>query len=275
MNGQFALVTGLHWGAVACYVVATLCAVTGVIFKSEKSERYGLIIAIPGLLLHGIALLIWWRIVGHGPYMDRFEVLSSNAWVMLALFLPAIRFYPRLRSAAVVVFPATFFLVALGLFLRPEIKNLPASYRGYWLILHIVFYKISFAATLIAVTFSIFYLLATGKSPRRLSFLPEPDVMDLYAYRFASFGFIFWVIGMLAGSIWAYQSLNMFWSWEPVQIWSLVTWVLFGLYLHMRRFYGWAGRKAAWLYILCFALAVFSLFVTPFINSSIHSEYFK
>ncbi|MSM40523.1 MAG: cytochrome C biogenesis protein ResC [Geobacter sp.] len=275
MNSQFALVTGLHWGAVAFYVIATICAASGVIFANSRLERYGMYSAIPGLVLHGIALLVWWRVVGHGPYMDRFEILSSNAWVMLSLFLLATRFYPRLRSAAIAVFPATFFLVALGLFFRPEIKNLPASYRGFWLILHIIFYKISFAATLIAVTFSLFYLISTGSRPRRYSYLPEPDIMDLYAYRFAGFSFTFWVIGMLAGSIWAYQSLNMFWSWEPVQIWSLVTWVVFGFYLHMRRFYGWAGRKAAWLYVFCFLLAVFSLFVTPFINSTIHSEYFK
>lgn len=275
MKGTFELVTALHWGAVLFYVVATVMAAYGILFENPKLEKMARIPAALGLLPHGAGLLIWWRMVGHGPYMDRFEVLSSNAWVVLALFLLAVRLYPRISTASMVIFPATFIMVALGIFFHPEIRNIPASYRGYWLVLHIIFYKIAFFSVLVTFTFSIFYLLGTGGRNVRVRFFPEPEVMDLYAYRFAGFGFTFWAIGMLAGSIWAYQSLNSFWSWEPVQVWALVTWIMFGLYLHMRRFFGWAGRKAAWLYTICFALVVFSLFITPYLKSSLHSEYFK
>lgn len=275
MTGSFALVTALHWGGVLFYVAATICANYGMIFRKERLERLGTLLVIPGLAFHGAGILVWWRMVGHGPYMDRFEVLSSNAWVLLAAFLLFSRLYPRLRSAAIAIYPAAFIMIAAGLFFRPEIKKLPPTFRSIWLVLHIIFYKIAFASILIAFAFSSFYLLKKRNRLEKFTRLPDLPAIDLIAYRFAGFGFAFWAIGMLAGSIWAYQSWNIFWSWDPVQTWSLVTWLVFGLYLHLRRFFDWQGERAAWLFIVCFALTIVSLFLTPLLESSIHAEYFK
>jgi ABC-type transport system involved in cytochrome c biogenesis permease subunit len=214
--------------------------------------------------------------VGHGPYIDRFEVLSSNAWILLCAFLLFAIPFPRLKAAGIVVLPAVFTLVALGLFFSPEMKTLPPTFRSVWLVLHIIFYKIAFSAIIIAFAFSLFYLLIRrGRLKRLAKSLPSLEGIDIYAYRFAGLGFTFWAIGMLAGSIWAYQSWGIFWNWDPVQTWSLVTWSVFGIYLHLRRFFSWQGERAAWLYTICFVLTLVSLFLTPLFESSIHAEYFK
>jgi len=275
MNESFALVTGLHWAGVVCYVAAVVAISYGVFFGNAKAEGFSRIIAIPGLLLHGAGLLLWWRASGHGPYLDRFEVLSSNAWILVLAYLLLVRWYPRVKAAGIVVYPSAFLMMAIGLFIRPEIKTLPPTFRSIWLVLHILFYKIAFAAIIIAFAFSIFFLLKERGRLKRFTSLPDLPVIDSYAYRFAGFGFTFWAIGMIAGSIWAYQSWNVFWSWDPVQTWSLVTWAVFGVYLHLRRFFQWSGGRAAWLYVVCFSLTLLSLFFTPFIQSSIHAEYFK
>jgi len=276
MKGSFALVTGIHWGAVVLYVVATVMVVVGQYFQKPLLARRGLWVALPGLVLHGAGLLIWWRMVGHGPYIDRFEVLSSNAWILLAAFLVFSIPFPRLVTAGVVVLPASFILVALGLFFNPEMKTLPPTFRSVWLVLHIIFYKIAFSAIIIAFAFSLFYLLIRRGRLQKLSrSLPDLPGIDSYAYRFAGLGFTFWAIGMLAGSIWAYQSWGTFWNWDPVQTWSLVTWAVFGIYLHLRRFFSWQGERASWLFVVCFALTLVSLFLTPLFESSIHAEYFK
>ncbi|GFO60936.1 cytochrome c biogenesis protein ResC [Geomonas silvestris] len=276
MKGSFALVTGIHWGAVVLYVVATVMVVVGQYFQKPQLARRGLQVAVPGLVLHGAGLLIWWRMVGHGPYIDRFEVLSSNAWILLAAFLVFTIPFPRLVTAGVVVLPASFILVALGLFFSPEMKTLPPTFRSVWLVLHIIFYKIAFSAIIIAFAFSLFYLLIRrGRLQKLAKSLPDLEGIDSYAYRFAGLGFTFWAIGMLAGSIWAYQSWGTFWNWDPVQTWSLVTWAVFGIYLHLRRFFAWQGERASWLFVVCFALTLVSLFLTPLFESSIHAEYFK
>lgn len=275
MNGSFALVTGLHWAAVLCYVAATVLVVYGALFAKERYERWGRAAAWVGIAIHAVGLGIWWRIVGHGPYVDRFEVLSADAWVLVLGFAVFSRFFPRVRAAAILVYPATFSMIALGIFTRPEIKQLPPTFRGIWLVLHIGFYKLALSAIVVAFAFSIFYMLKARGRLAWLSSLPDLPGIDLHAYRFAGFGFVFWAIGMLAGSIWAYQSWNIFWNWDPVQTWSLVAWILFGIYLHLRRFFGWQGEKAARLFIVCFLVVLVSVFFTPIIESSIHAGYFK
>lgn len=269
------LVIGLHWAGVLCYVGATILVAVGGSFAAPRATRLGDRLAWPGLLLHGAGLLAWWRLTGHGPYIDRFEVMSAYAWCLTAGLVVFGRIYRRVQAAGLVVYPLTFLMVAAALFFRPEIKQLPPTFRGIWLMLHIVFYNVSFAAIVIALAFSLFYLVHGPALARWLPALPDLPTIDLYAHRFAGFSFIFWAIGMLAGSIWAYQSWNIFWNWDPVQTWSLVSWALFGVYLHLRRFFGWSGARAAWLYVVCFLAVFVALFVTPVIESSIHAGYFK
>jgi len=275
LTETFRLVAGLHWGAVFFYALGAILATYGQIFHKDKVSTIAFRLPLAGLLLHTAGIAMWWKAVGHGPYIERFEVLTSNAWVLLVLFLGLVRFAPQFRPASLFVFPGVIFMVAVGLFLKPEIKDLPPTFRSFWLILHITIYKIAFASLVIALVFSIFFLLRRRGKLLSLARLPSLEVIDLQAYRFAGFGFALWASGMLAGSIWAYQSWNVFWNWDPVQTWSLLTWVMFGVYLHMRRFFGLQGEKAAWLFVVCFGLALVSLFLTPLFESSIHAEYFK
>ena len=275
MTNDFVLVTAIQWAAVVIYVVAAVANTWGVIFDRKRPEKLSYRIAAVGLAVHGAALGIWWRAVGHGPYITRHEVLSSMAFMMLAFFLVAARSMPRIRPASILVFPATFLFVALSIFISPSVTKLPPTLRSIWLVLHVSFYKISLAPMLVALAFSVFYLLKRRSEAPWLARLPDPETMDLLAGRFAGFGFVFWGVGMLAGSIWAYQSWGRFWGWDPIETWSLITWIAFGIHLHLRRFFRFTGEKSAMFFIFCFMLSLLALFFTPFIGASVHSEYFK
>ena len=271
-----AIYVAINWLAVFCYVIATVTNVSGVIFRKDVLERRSYWVAIVGLAVHSLAIAYWWRIVGHGPYMAPSEVLSSDAWITMVVFLVFMRLYPRIRPASVVVLPAVFLMIALANFYTPGIRSLPPTFGGIWLVLHIGFYKISLGTLVIALAFSLFFLLKDRTAPAAwMQRLPETESIDLYAYRFAGFGFIFWTIGMLAGSIWAYRSWGRYWGWDPVETWSLITWVIFGMYLHLRRFFRMSGTGAALFFILGFVLALVSLFVTSHMGTSIHGEYFQ
>ena len=80
---------------------------------------------------------------------------------------------------------------------------------------------------------------------------------------------------MLTGSIWAYHSWGRYWGWDPMETWSLVTWFVYGIHLHLRRSWGLKGRAAAAMLVACFAVAVVALFFTSIIGASLHSEYFS
>ena len=267
--------TGITWGAVLCYVISTVINVYAVLFKREGAETASLRLAECGLAVHTVAIAYWWQVVGHGPYMAPSEVFSSDAWVMMSLYLLFSRIYPKVRPASIVVFPGTFLLQALGLFYNPGIRTLPPTFRSVWLVIHISIYKVALGTLTIALAFSIFYLLKEKRSYAWLEKLPTLEVMDIYIYRFTGFGFIFWTIGMLAGSIWAHQSWGRYWGWDPVETWSLLTWLMFGVYLHLRRFFQWIGRRGAWFFLACYVISLISIFITSHLGTSIHAEYFR
>jgi ABC-type transport system involved in cytochrome c biogenesis permease subunit len=52
-----------------------------------------------------------------------------------------------------------------------------------------------------------------------------------------------------AGSIWAKNLWGSYWSWDPVETWSLLSWLVYGVALHLRVTMGWRGRKLAWLLV--------------------------
>ena len=274
MNDPVFIDTSLHWIAVIVYAIAAFLNAWGLIFKKEKLEKWSYAIAIAGLVIHGAALAYRWYVSGHGPYMVRYEVLSSNAWIAMLMFLIFLRFFPRIRPVSIIMFPSAFFLIALSLFYSAEARKLPASLNSIWLVLHVIFIKISLATLLIGLAFSIFYVLKKRTRMGWLDRLPDLETIDVYEYRFAGFGFIFWTNATLSGALWAYQSWGRFWGWDPIETWSLITWIFFGIYLHMRRFFGWQGEKAAYFFMLCFILSIASLFFVPLIQSSIHAEYF-
>jgi cytochrome c-type biogenesis protein CcsB len=247
----------------------------GLIFKRDGVEKASYFIVIAGLFVHGIALVYRWNLTGHGPYTVKYEVFSSNAWMILFIFLIFSRIFPKIKPTSIFVFPSSFLLLAIGLSFNPEVKKLPPSLKSIWLIPHGIFYNIALGTILIAVTFSVFYILKKKTEIKWLQKLPAVETIDVYAYRFAGFGFIFWAIAVLSGSIWAYQSWGRFWAWDPVETWSLITWIFFGIYLHLRRFFGWKGEKAAYFFILCFLISLLSVFFIPYIESSIHSSYSK
>lgn len=272
---SFAAYVGAHWAAVIIYVIATVVNVYALLFRSGPAERWSYRLVFAGWVIHSAVICYWWWITGHGPYLTRNEVLSSDAWIALTVFMGFQRLYPRVRPASIVVFPAVFLMIALGLFFDVQIRTLPPTFSGIWLVIHIAFYKIALGTILIALACSVFLILKKRTTFSWLQRLPDLETLDLHAYRFAGFGFIIWAIAMLAGSIWAYKSWGRFWGWDPVENWSLITWILFGIHLHLRRFFRWSGERAAWFYVVCFIFSLVALFYTSHLNTSIHMEYFR
>ncbi len=263
----------LHLLAIVLYAIASAVALLGAFLDKPAFTRTAPGIALAGLLVHLAAIAVRWVAVGHGPFITKYENLSSYAvaTVLLALASTRIRSL-RGRGLDVILYPVALMLMAIGLYTGPEVATLPPTFSGTWLVLHVCFYFIAFAAAAACLSASGLLLLA----PRRIGRLPsEPLELDAIAYRFGGLAFAFWGIGMLTGSVWAYYSWGRFWGWDPVETWSLITWLAFGAYLHARRFYRFKGRRAAWLLVICVFLAFWSLFGTSILTDSIHAVYFQ
>lgn len=264
-----------HWVSVALYIISTVLFAYSVSFKKTGALKSGMFLSLAGLVPHSIALGIRWILAGHGPYMAKYEVLSSNAWIVMSMFLLVGWRNPKLRAAGVVVVPLSFMMMTIGLFTNPGLQNLPPALSGIWLVIHILFNKLAVGAILISLGCATLFLLKRNREEMPFyQKLPSLDVLDAYSYKFIGFGFIFWSITIGAGAIWANEAWGRYWGWDPIETWSLITWLLYGLYLHLRYFFRWEGLKSAWMLIACFIVSVITIFIIPFVIESLHSSYF-
>jgi cytochrome c-type biogenesis protein CcsB len=88
--------------------------------------------------------------------------------------------------------------------------------------------------------------------------LPNLDVLDELDYKAIALGFPLLTLAIVTGSIWANSAWGYYWGWEPKEIWSLITWLIYAAYLHARLVGGWRGRKAAYLAVIGFAIVIFT-----------------
>jgi ABC-type transport system involved in cytochrome c biogenesis permease subunit len=86
-------------------------------------------------------------------------------------------------------------------------------------------------------------------------------------------GFIFLTVMIISGAIWANEAWGRYWGWDPIETWSLICWVLYAGYLHVRLTLGWSGRKAAWYAVIALPVVLFTLIGVPLIYRSIHGAY--
>jgi cytochrome c-type biogenesis protein CcsB len=147
---------------------------------------------------------------------------------------------------------------------------------SWWLNIHVVFAKLSYGAFIIAFALALVFLFrerATGTLSEMLEKLPGQDTIDDLQFRFVGIGFVFLGIMIASGAIWANEAWGRYWAWDPIETWSLISWVVYALYLHTRLTLGWHGSRSAWFACLALPVVVFSLIGVPLVYQSIHGAY--
>jgi len=272
----FVLETILHWSAVGLYILSAAAFAHAVVFAHPERSRYGLWLAAAGLVPHSAALLVRWHEVGHGPYMLKYEVLSSNAWIAIVMLLLFLWKRPSWAPLALVALPLAILMVGFGLFSSPEARDLPPTLRSIWLVFHVFFNKLAVGAFLLSAASSGLLLQKrSGKRGRFLDRAPDAEALEAYTVRFVGFGFVFWTVTIGAGAIWANQSWGRYWGWDPIETWALVTWLCYGTLLHARLFFRMRGAATAWGTLGCFVVSVLTVFIFPFLIPSLHAAYFQ
>jgi cytochrome c-type biogenesis protein CcsB len=218
------------------------------------------------LLLNLGLILERWHEAGRAPFKSLFESLVFFAFCLAAVYL----FFERIYRTRVFGVPAM--LLSLGCLAYAlgrwdaEIVKLPPALQSPWFVPHVMVYFVGYAAVGLAAALAVVQLLA-ARVPlvHRLTTMKAGTIMtgapldiDRMTYELIRFGFILLTIGLLVGSVWAKSAWGDFWVWDPKENWSLVTWLVYGAYLHLRRVKNWRGDRAAWLAIAGFAVVMFT-----------------
>jgi cytochrome c-type biogenesis protein CcsB len=101
--------------------------------------------------------------------------------------------------------------------------------------------------------------------------LPPLPALDSLIYRTTVLGFLLLTLGIVTGAVWAETAWGRYWSWDPKETWSLITWFIYAALLHARLLKGWHGRRTAWLAVLGFMAVLFTYFGVSFLLTGLHS----
>lgn len=148
------------------------------------------------------------------------------------------------------------------------------SLQSPWLVIHVAAVMLASLFFTVGAVLAVGYLLKDRFGERGLlRRLPSLETLDQMAFRVVAVSFPLWTFGaLIAGPIWAQYSWARYWGWDPKEVWSLITWVVYAGYLHARLTSGWKGRRAAYLALIGFACFLFNYYgVNLLFGNSIHS----
>lgn len=265
------------WIALTFYVAATVMFVFGVIFTKERMTRIGVLASALGLIPQTIALGVRWARLGHGPYIGYYELANALTYCTVVLFVVAAWRNRRLTATGMGIMPVAVLLLAAAMFASKADLPITAGLASYWLFVHVAFANLAFAAFAASFGFAVIYVIRerSGGGPWsvRLAKLPPQEVVDDLTSRFVLAGFLLWGIMIATGAIWANESWGRYWTWDPIETWSLIVWLIYAVYLHLRFTLRWRGTKLAYFAITAMPIALFCLVGIPTVFHTIHAGY--
>jgi len=265
----------LMWVALTFYTAATALYTFGVIFVRDKMTRWALWASAAGLAFQVTSLGMRWARIGHGPYLGFYEVANALVLCVVVFFVIVAWRNPRLSAAGIAVLPVAVVLLGGAMLSSKAGVEVTAKLASYWLFIHVTFANLAFGAFAVSFGCAIAYVIRqrskSGKWAKRLGKLPAQEVLENQTVRFVLVGFLFWAIMIATGAIWANEAWGSYWSWDPIETWSLIVWIIYAVYLHLRFTMRWHGERLAWYAIIAMPMALFALIGIPLAFNTPHA----
>jgi cytochrome c-type biogenesis protein CcsB len=222
-----------------------------------------------GFLAHTAALLLRWReayAVGynHPPLTNFYESLIFFSWAIILLYL-LMEWKTKTRILGIFVVPVAFLCLAFASLspdMNTRIQPLIPALQSNWLTSHVLTCFMGYAAFTTAFGAGLLHLIkgfgSRNPGGKFYELPPSPDMLEELVYKSVLLGFILLTLGIFTGSVWAHYAWGSYWSWDPKETWSLITWLIYAILLHGRYVQGWRGRRLAAMAIIGFACVLFT-----------------
>jgi len=267
-------ITFIYFGAFMLYLLM-------MVIGKEFLGRLATFVAAGGLVAHTTAIILRWvesyRLgVGHAPLSNLYESLIFFAWTIIILYL-IVEWRTKNRTIGAFVTPLAFLAMAYASF-SPNIssriqRQIPAL-QSNWLISHVITCFFGYAAFSLSFGLSIMYLIKRLDTQNRnnifLKLIPRMVVLEDLNYQMVVTGFIMLTLGIITGSVWAQSAWGSYWSWDPKETWSLITWFVYATVIHSRMVKGWRGKRIAILCFIGFSCVLFTYFGVNYL-AGLHS----
>jgi cytochrome c-type biogenesis protein CcsB len=235
--------------------------------RTASLGHYATLLGWLGFALLGASLVFRTIATGHGPFSNMYEFSIAFAFGVLGAYYWFERKYHQ-RVLGLMALPVALGLLAYAATVPAEIEPLvPALQNNLLLTVHVATAIVAYGTFTVAFATALLFLIQpeTGRWG-----LPKPTILDEIGYRAIVIGFPFLTLTIVLGALWADVAWGRYWGWDPKETASLVTWFIYGAYLHARVVRGWRGNKAAILLIVGFGATLLTYFGNLFFGG-LHS----
>jgi len=261
-----------------------ICFLSYFIFIASRNKILGTLstsLLMIGLVLHTGGLFLRWvetRQTGFGyvPLSNMYESLIFFSWTIVLIYL-ILEFKYQQKIVGVFVIPFAFLAIALTSIvpgIDAKITPLVPALQSNWLTIHVTTCFFGYASFVVSFGISILFLIRERKETRNkevTKWLPSGSILDELNYKSIMIGFPMLTLGIITGAAWANYAWGSYWSWDPKETWSLITWFVYAAFLHARFTRDWKGRKAAFLSIIGFISVLFTYFGVNYLILGLHS----
>ena len=262
------------------YTLSTLWYLAYILFQKNylhETAQYHLII---GFVCHTIILCVNTYNFGYLPIHNLHETLSITGWCIAAVFL-VFQFKFNIKVMGALVAPLATMTMIISSLLPGEVTiQIGELFKSTWLTVHIISTFMGNGAFALACAAGIFYLAqekAIKKKKRGFFYkrLPPLELLDNFGYACVAAGFPMLTIGIMTGCVYAQIVWKSYWSWDPKEVWSVITWLLYAALLHGRITSGWRGKRTAIMSIIGFLILLFTFFGVNFFLKGHHEPFTK
>ena len=267
----------------ALFLAAPVVYFAGLLGRAAFLERLGtaMMWLASGAGLVGL-LVRWWESyliapeVGRIPVTNLYEVFVLFAFTTGLIYL----YYEyRYQTRALGGFVGLIIAASIGFLLwyhfvqgAHEIDPLIPALQSWWMKIHVPTNFVAYGAFAIAAMIGVAYLIqARMPDAWQRRGLPSPEVMDDLMYKNIALGFAFFTIATILGALWAAEAWGGYWSWDPKETWSLITWLNYAAWLHLRFTKGWRGTPMAWWAVVGLFVVTFTFLGVNIFLSGLHS----
>jgi cytochrome c-type biogenesis protein CcsB len=255
----------MNWillATVALYTLGLLNSLFGFYKKRQIFVHIALGLVGVGFAAHTLFLVMLGLDRRHFPITNLSEALSFFAWCITLTFMLAFFRY-KINVLGAFVLPLVSLLTVFSQLVWDESHAIPPLLKSKWLYFHTTVAFLAYAAFFLTFISGVLYLIQEkelkSKTFRFLYFrLPSLQVCDELLRRSLFVGFVAMSITIITGALWAQQAWGRFWSWDPKETATLITWAIYLVLVNYRLSAGWRGRRAAYISIAGFVSMLFT-----------------
>ncbi len=267
------LSTKFFYLAFACYCGAAVSYVILLATEKKNVLRAAVVLMIVAFLFHSLGIAFRTREFQHIPITGMSGYMFVAAWFTALCYFIVVRFVKSWLVSACNVMVIVMLMVIVSLLPKEGSSALMPALRSYWLYIHVTAAAASEGLFAIGCASSILYIVKSSLPPAsRLQLkIPGQSLLDTLTYRSIVAGYLLFTLGALfAGALWAHRAWGSFWSWDPKETCSLIVWLIYSAYLHLR-----INRRSRtliphFLSIAGFIAALLTFFSTMFLGG-LHS----